>query len=86
LEAVWWKFSHRPGNPATVEVARWQSAGYRRKLSPVTLIAMMAMHPTVWRYGGAEQMRKWTIAVTSDVGVIVAEGQAQYHILVVEAT
>ena len=27
MEAVGRKFSHRPGNPATVEVVRWPSAG-----------------------------------------------------------
>ena len=27
LEVVGWKFSHRPGNPATVGVVRWPAAG-----------------------------------------------------------
>jgi len=42
LEASGWKFSHRPGNPATVGVVRWPSAGdtagyrpRRPKLTPV---------------------------------------------------
>ena len=44
------KFSHRPGNRATVGVVRWPSAGdtagYRlrwRKLTPVDLISMVAL-------------------------------------------
>jgi len=46
LEAVGGKFSHRPGNPATVGVVRWPSAGDtagyrlgRPKLTPVSLIS-----------------------------------------------
>ena len=49
LEAVGRKFSHRPGNPATVGVVRWPSAvdtvGYRLrwpKLTPVSLISMVS--------------------------------------------
>jgi len=48
LEAVGRKFSHRPGNAATVGVVRWPSpgdtAGYRLrrpKLTPVPLISMV---------------------------------------------
>jgi len=47
LEAVGWKFSHRPGNPARVGVVRWPSAGdtagygpRRPKLTRVFLISM----------------------------------------------
>ena len=46
LEAVGRKFSHRPGNPATVGVVRWPSAGdtagyrlRRPKFTPVSLIS-----------------------------------------------
>jgi len=48
LEAVGRKFSHRPGNSATVGVVRWPSvgdtAGYRLcrpKLTPVSLVSMV---------------------------------------------
>ena len=47
MEAVGRKFSHWPGNPATVGVVRWPSAGdttgyklRRPKLTPVYLISM----------------------------------------------
>ena len=47
LEAVGWKFSHRPGNPGRVGVVRWPSAGdtagygpRRPKLTRVFLISM----------------------------------------------
>ena len=51
LEAVGWKFSHRPGNPATVGVVRWPSAGHtvgyglrRAKLIPVYLLSTPLAH------------------------------------------
>jgi len=47
LKAVRRKFSHRPGNPTTVGVVRWPSAGdtagyrlRRPKLTPVSLISI----------------------------------------------
>ena len=50
LDAVAWKFSHRPGNPAKVGVVWWpftgDTAGYRLrrpKLTPVSLISMGRM-------------------------------------------
>ena len=52
-EAVGWKFSHRPGNPATIGVVRCLSAGDTvgcrlcwPKLTPVDLISMVQ-----WRCG-----------------------------------
>jgi len=54
LEAVGQKFSHRPGNHATVGVVRWPSAGdtagyglRRPKLTPVSLISMVLPHAVV---------------------------------------
>jgi len=51
LEAVGRTFSHIPGNPATVGVVRWPSAGdtagyrlRRPKLTPVSLISMSTPH------------------------------------------
>ena len=68
------KFSHRPGNPATVGVVRWPSAGdtagYRLcwpKITPVSLISMVQTWCTVTLAVTESTRSTWNVLIQLDV-------------------